>query len=189
MDSLKSVLFENPLYLYITLGIVELVLVYLWWDRRAEKVGRKYLLAMIAPPLIGLGVLLLSTFIITDREQIIAAAHEIAADMAGEGDAAIQKYLDHNFVVTFGGQPYDRETVLLLVRTQRRMHAIRQIDITSATVDVKGEFAKMNVTTSMTAEAKELNSEFRQPVQFDVTWVKRAEGWRVLECDEPKAGQ
>ena len=189
METLKYVLFENPLYAFIALAIAEIVLAALWWDRRAEKVGRKFLLSMIVPPVLAGVVLMLSVLVVTDREQITIAAREIAADIAADRSGALEKYLDNHFVGHLGGRNYNRTEALTIAKQQRREYGISNITITSATVEMQGETATMDVMTSLTAEEKSLNVQFQGHVEFPLTWVKRSEGWRILECQEPKAQQ
>ena len=186
MDTIKSMLFENPTVLYIVLAVAELVLAFLWWDRRAERSGRTYWRALAVPPVLGVALLAMSTLVVTDREQIIAAAKEIAADLSrGNGDA-LETYLDEKFVVRFEGFPVTRGLVLKLVESQKNKYSIGEIEIVSSTVDIEpGGYATMHVTTHMTGRDRDLGAAFSGRVQFVVKWIKRADGWKVHECEEP----
>jgi len=186
MDTIKSMLFENPTVLYMILAVVELVLVFLWWDRRAERSGRKYLFAMAVPPVLGVALLVASTLVVTDREQIVQAAKEIAADLSRGDGGALEKYLDEKFVVRFEGFPISRGMVLALVESQKKKYAIDDIEIVSSTVNVESDdYATMHVATRMTGRDRDLGANFSGGVKFVVKWIKRPDGWKVLECEEP----
>jgi len=186
MDTVKSLLFENPMYLYIALAAVEVVLLFLWWDRRAEKNGRKYLLALAVPPVLGLALLVVSTLVVTDREQIVNAAQEIAADLNAGHGASLKTHLDEKFVCRFAGLPVTRDMVLALIESQKKHYAIGNVEITSSTVEIEsGDYATMHMTTHMTGRDRDLNMGVSGRVQFVLKWIKRDNGWKILECEEP----
>jgi len=186
MDTIKSVLFENPTYLLIALAAAEVVLGFLWWDRRAERNGRTYLYALAVPPVLAAALLLAAALVVTDRERITQAAKEIAADVTQGRRDALERYLDDNFVCRFEGGHVNRQMVLTLVEAQKRVYAIGEIEISSVTVDFDdANYATMRVTTHMTGRDRDLGANFTGRVLFTVKWIKRNDGWKVLECEEP----
>jgi len=75
---MSETFFENPLYVYIALGLVEVVLLGIWFERRAPGAAR----AMIVPPVLAGVVALMAHWVVTDREQIQTASQDIAEAIA-----------------------------------------------------------------------------------------------------------
>jgi len=186
MDTIQSILFETSVYVYIVLATVELVVGFLWWERRAERSGRKFLYALIVPPVLGVVLLMATALVVTDRQQIRRAAQEIVADVSRGNSGALEKYLDKNFVCRYEGRRIERNLVIALIESQKSRYAIDEIEITDASIEVdSAEYATMRATTRMAGREPGLGMGFSGRVEFVLKWVKRQDGWKIHECEEP----
>ncbi|MCL2701303.1 MAG: nuclear transport factor 2 family protein [Phycisphaerae bacterium] len=187
MGAIKSILFEHPAYVYIALTTATLVLAFLWWERRAERNGRKFLYALAVPFVLGLALLVASTFVVTDRQQIRRAATEIVDDVrGGHRGGALEKYLDEHFVCRYEGRRVGRDEVIALIESQKKRYDIHTIEISGADIDMdSAEYATMRATTQMAGREPNMGMGFSVRVTFVLKWIKRDDGWKIHECEEP----
>ena len=174
MDSLSQLFFEDPLYVYITLAFAELVLLAIWHETRS----RRWLIALAGPPVLAGIVLLVATAVVTDREQIIQAAHTIARDAEAGDVAAAQTYLDDRY----SGLGVNKPGVVAIARAFLTKYQVTHVGFTRLTVEVyRDGRATMHAATIIA-----FGSEGKTAIVWDVQWVKRPAGWRILEVAEPQ---
>ena len=113
METIKTVLFEDPTSLYVLLGVVELVLLAMWIKRRT----RAWAVRLAIPTAVAVAIFGLSALVVTDREYITRAMHEIAADCGAGSVEAAGKYLDAAAIVDlpdpYGGGELSRDKALV----------------------------------------------------------------------------
>jgi hypothetical protein len=173
MDSLRQLFFEDPLYVYITLAFAELALVVIWHETR----NRRWLVALAGPPILAGIVLLVATLVVTDREQIIQATHTIARDAEAGDIAAAGTYLDDKY----SGLGVNKPGVVAIGKTFLMKYRVTHVGFTRLTVEVYGDHAAMHAATLIT-----FGDEGKAAIVWDVQWVKRPAGWRILEVAEPQ---
>ncbi|MGA2265991.1 MAG: hypothetical protein ABSH10_06115 [Phycisphaerae bacterium] len=174
MDSLRQLFFEDPLYVYITLAFAELVLLVIWHETRSQR----WLIALAGPPILAGIVLLVATLVVTDREQLIGAAHAIACDAETGDIAATEAYLDDSY----SGLGVNKPGVVAIARSFLKKYRVTHVGFTRLTVEVyPGGRATMHAATIIS-----FGSEGSTAIVWDVQWVKRPAGWRILEVAEPQ---
>jgi hypothetical protein len=172
MEGLRRALFEDPLYIYIALGFAELVLAVIWHEKRTGRA----MAALLVPPVLAVGVWALAAAVVTDREQIIAASEAIARDVESGSLDAAEEYLDDEY----GGFGGDKQGVLAVTREALKAYPIKKIGFTRMEIAIEEDRAAMHAGTMVTLEGGKV------PVAFDVEWVKRPAGWRILSVSEPQ---
>lgn len=174
---MESLLFENPLPIYIAACVSEITLVILWMRTRE----RAFTLAI--PPLVCALLAVLAASVETDRERIIAITEEVVEyGNRNDFNSAI-KYLDADFTY----RDLTRDEAIEKAQEGKERHHIQSIVLTGIKVEVEDDRAEARVYTTMKLSQSEYGQE-AYPVLWKVTWIKRPEGWRVLEVKRPKIG-
>jgi hypothetical protein len=173
MESLGRLFFEDPLYVYITLAFAELVAGAIWHERRS----RQWLKALAVPPILAGIVLAVSTLVVTDREQIIQATERIARNVEAGNVAAAEVYLDDDY----DGLGFSKAGVLAVGKEVLKNYRVKRVGFTRFTVEVTGADAAVRLDTLIT-----LDNGVRTTLVWDVRWIKRPGGWRILHVAEPQ---
>jgi hypothetical protein len=171
MEGLRQAFLEDPLYIYIALGFAELVLAVIRHETRA----RRWSSALVVPPVLAVAVWALSTWVVTDREQIIAATERIARGVEAGSVAAAEETLDDDY----RGWAGDKAGILEAGRAALRAYPIQKVGFTRVEVTVEGTEAALRLSTIVTIQ------EGKVGLVWDVRWVKRPSGWRIVAVDEP----
>ncbi len=172
MERLARLFFENPLYVYVALAFVELVLAVIWHERRTRKLAEM----LIIPPLLAVLVFVVSWRVVTDRERIISAAEEIALDVqAGKLDAA-RRYLAEEY----NGFGHDRDGALAAAARAQGTYGIEKVRLTKMNVEMDDHAATMEVTTIVT-----IASAGPVSILWKVDWAKKPAGWRIVHVQTP----
>jgi len=174
MERLERLFFEEPLYVYVTLVFVELVLAAIWHERRS----RKLLLLLAVPPVVAGIVFLVSSQVVTDRERIVQAAEAVARDLEAGSVAAAERYLADDY----SGLGVNKAGAIATGASIIRTYEIGKIKLTKVNVAVDGPVAAMQVTTIITLEGGARGS-----LDWQLRWAKRPEGWRIVHIQNPEA--
>ncbi len=196
MNTIKSLLFDDPTLVCVVAGIVFLVLawVYLaavrrgWAGEAPSKRLRSILLSgLIAMPFLGGMVVVLDVLIESDREQIVRISREIAEDVETGDLQAILPHLDSDFQARWRGKPLSRDEVTEAIQAERESNSISGIKIGDVKLDISGQRAKMFVTTTMQVKA-EMTINVPLTLTWDMQWVKRPDGWKIRTVRETRFG-
>jgi len=171
METVRRILFEQPVYLYVPLALAEAVLLFRWHQRRT----RRSALWLAVPAVLAGLVLLLDCLVVTDREQIIAASKEIARDAQAGSVAAAEKYLDENFA----GFYQSRKTALYEARQALAEHRPRLVALSDVDLAVAGRQGEMSLTMIVVPGAGPLAGR-RFPLAWKIHWVKVTVGGRLV---------
>jgi len=182
MDWLTRNFLEQPLYVYLTLAFAEIALAAWWYETRRRKV--LYLLAV--PVLLAGGVFAVSRAVRTDREMILAAAREIAADVQAGRTDALDKHLTDDFTGVYRGMVYDKPGAMALALAERGRYRVKGIDVASAEVELFGREATMTVRTRMRLHSAELAAGVNVNVTFELEWLKSNGVWKIRRAGEPR---
>jgi len=174
MSWLETTFFESPFYVFVTLGFLELALAAVWYERR----GRRLLAALAGPPVLAGVVALVAAVVQTDREQIVAALREIAADVEAGRIDAVRTYLDEDY----SGHGMTRQGALDLAGDAVERYGVRSLKLTGVSVAVSGDSAEGRVTTLIAARGSLLGDR-PVPYTWDLRWRKRPTGWRIVQAD------
>ena len=179
---MKSLLFEDPFWLYGILGIAFLVLLTSWWRNR----DRAHTLRLAVPAgLIGL-LFLVSTLVVTDREKIQRATRDVAAAVqAGDVDR-VAVWLDRELQATYHGTALNRAQAVARLRSVLGQVRVATVKIQKNEIAVKGPRAFQRLLTWIEVTGRAVQG--RVPVRWRVHWVRTASGWRIYEVEEPRIG-
>jgi hypothetical protein len=179
MDSLKALLFENPLKLYLLLAVAEVVVAAFWYSRRTRRWG----LGMLVPVLLAVVVALTAHLVMTDREQIAAALKAIAASAEAGDLSAAAGYLDADCVgAGYRGSRLEREELILLGQQALRKYPVQTVRLSNVETKIAGANATTTLNTHVTFRSGE-----RYRLDWKVQWAKRPAGWRIVAVELPAA--
>jgi len=191
MQTLKDMLFEDPLTLYIGLGMVVVVLLAIW---HRELTPRR-LIIMGAVVLLGGGVFFIERYVVTDREQITAALHDLAASVNVEPPTpdTLENYLDDDVKLDLGkglgGMGQIKEQILEQWRGHINKRRITQAAITNLEVTVEGDRATTNFTSILTyntgSETSEKSTAVKTSLAWEIEWIRREDHWRIIYVARP----
>jgi hypothetical protein len=169
-------LVDDPTGVYVILAAAELILLVLWWHRRTAKLR----LALLGPVVLGGAVFALDLFVQTDREQLLAAARDIAqAAKVGDVETAAT-YLDENYT-GFGGS---KEKILARTKTLQTRYTIETVKLTDFNMTLSNRQAQMNVTSVIHFGAG--TSIGMTSLRWTLQWIEREDGWRISNIEEPQ---
>lgn len=174
--TMKELFCEDPLMVYIVLGVAAVVLAGLWLTRREGR----YLTFLLVPVVLAGGTALLDYFVETDREALERAAREIAADFqVGSIDVALG-YVAASYT-GFGG---DRDDLIAMARSQLNRLDIRKVNLTNFEIHPAGKRAEMKVTSTLHVEGDQPG--MYPPLRWHVQWEKCPEVWRIVHVSPPQ---
>ena len=179
---MKTLFFEDPFWLYALLVMAEVVLLLIWRRQRTRRSG----LRLLVPP--GLAVLIfgVATLVVTDRERITAAVHEIAKDVAAGQTTALEKYLDDDFHMTLYGRSFGKAKTIARANKTMRTSRINKVTIKRLQIEVTGDTAAMRMITAVRVEGGGFRGGV--PLVWTLRWIKRGKQWRILEATQPRIG-
>lgn len=178
MESIERALFEDPLYVYVSLAFVELALVGMWHARRS----RGWLASLAVPVVLAVAVFATEKLVVTDREQIHRAMAEIADHVEAGSFERVAEYLDEDLAGAYG----DKDQAVQAGRTALKVYRIQSLRYLNLRVEVDGHQASVRVTTVIEFQGRAAGG--RDVLRWQLGWVKRPEGWRILEVARPERG-
>jgi hypothetical protein len=176
---MKELLFENPLPLYVALGLVEIVIAGLWYRGKTRRLA----VALLIPPLLAGAVLAMDLLVETDREKLQKALREIAADVERGDLRGVSKYLADDYY----GYGNSREGVVQAGEQSWRSHGIRGVGLTGVQIEVHDNQAKVQARTIVTYNAPGFG-EGRVAMDWTVYWGIRDGQWRIVNVEDPRMG-
>ena len=178
MDNLREALFEDPRYVYGFLAVAELAVVALCYRQRTWR----RIAAMLVCPILAVGVFAMEKLVVTDREQITAAMHEIARDVqAGSFDKAAA-YLDEDLTGDYGGKAEAAEHGRKMLKAWK----IRSVRFMKPRIEIDAPRADLRVTTVVELDTPA--GPTRTAMAWDIAWTKRDQGWRIRNVSRPQQG-
>lgn len=188
METLRSMLFEGPVGIYVALSFVWLVLLAAYWYRRT----RARAAALALPILIGALVFFLDRAVVTDREQIVAILREIGADAEAGHTDTLERCLDHDYVgFEHGNFDLDRPGAILLARWAIKTYGIERVGFMRMDVQVRREGAwreaQVRLGTLIYFEKSAFGSG-RTSLTWQLVWVRRIDGWKIYRISKPESG-
>lgn len=187
MQALKRVLFEDPLTIYVGLGMIEIVLLAIW----GRYLTRRRLLALAAPLLLGGAVFCIERLVETDVELIVAAMEEIAEGISGDPSdlGPAETYLDDKMTADLGpmlgGGNLDKSRTLAAWRSRIRTFRVATVTIHAPTVTVTGDRAQARFGTKIMTRSDSAEPQPAGTLFWTVDWIRRDEGWRIIGVSPP----
>ena len=179
MEMLRKTFFESPLPIYLTLIFAEVILAAVWYERR----GRRAMLMMLLPPALAVIVFGASAFVVTDRERIIDAAKTIARQAEAGRTDALREVMDADY----SGFGDDRAGAIRAAESAIRVYRVSRVRFTKLEVQVEGGEAALHAATVIEFGDARFGSG-QTGVIFEVRWIRRPEGWRILHVRPPRYG-
>jgi ketosteroid isomerase-like protein len=179
---MKTLFFEDPFWLYALLVMAEVVLLLIWRRQRTRTSG----LRLLVPPALAALIFGVATLVVTDRERITAAVHEIAKGVAAGQTTALEKYLDDDFHMTLGGPSFGKAKTLARASKVMRTSRITKVKIKRLQIEVKGDTATLRMITAIRVEGGGFRGGV--PLVWILRWIKRGKQWRILESTQPRIG-
>lgn len=179
---MKTLFFEDPFWLYGLLVLVEGVLLVIWRRQRTQRSA----LRLLVPPALAALIFAVATLVVTDRERITAAAHEIAKDVTAGQTTVLEKYLDKDFHMTLNGKPLGKAGTLERARKAMSKSRITKVEIKRLQIEVSGGTATLRMITAIRVEGGGFRGGV--PLVWNLRWIKRGRSWRILESSQPRIG-
>lgn len=170
---MKELLFERPATIYIVLGAVEVVVLAVWARRRTARCAW----AALAAPVLAVVVGLIAHYVQSDGEKIAAILDGAIAHVeAGEVDAAAE-CLDSKFAATdLRGRPVPKGRYVENARRKLRAWPVERIVLLRRETEVSGDSAVTELDTRIIGRKP---GEGVPKATWELTWIRRREGWRV----------
>lgn len=172
---MKELFCENPVGVYVVLGVAGVVLAGLWIKSRQSK----YLKLLLIPAVLAGGTVLLDALVETDREALQRAAREIAADFqAGNIDVAVGYVAE-----SYTGFGDNRDALIARARSELKRLDIRTVNLTNFQVHIEGMNAEMAVTSTIHLQG---GQEGTYAFRWKLQWARLPEGWRIVHVAMPQ---
>ncbi len=175
MDAIRSHLFENPLYLYITLAVVELAAAGVWYSRR----DRKSALALLPAPVLAVAIGLTAWLVRTDREEIAAVIQAVGAAVERRDLAAVGEHVDANCRSPGSGRTViGKDELMAIARAALARWTVTEIRLRN----IETELAGANATTLIDSRVFARSDRFGQQVRdigWQLQWARRPAGWKI----------
>lgn len=190
MQALRRALFEDPLTIYVALGMIEIVLLAVWH----RSMTPRRLLVLAAPLLLGGGVFWIERLVVTDGEVIVAALEEIAegvsADPPDLGPA--RTYLGDDAAVDLALGPdtmgMSKTRAIAQMRSLIRRYGVTSVAVLDTHVRVTGNSARVTFSTNVTYRTGRKTTRQTYALTWTVDWKRRQEGWRIIGVDRSGQG-
>ena len=143
MESIQTALFEEPLVIYIILGIIAIVGLVIFKKQRTRKSARTLLLALAS----GAAVFAISTLVVTDREQIYAATDEIALAINSDNIQSVERFIDDDFAAK--GPYATRAKAIRWIKHNIKQFEITNVTLTIISLDIPSDQAEMQIISDI----------------------------------------
>jgi hypothetical protein len=134
---MEHLFFEDPFWLYVGLGALELVLFWMWSGERGRRSARRLLYPPIAAAMIGA----LAALVTTDRERLVARIHEASGAAVAGRFEGWRRYLDDRFRVT-GFLTLERAAALERAQVIASRYGLFSAEISDLEVEVESPKAQ-----------------------------------------------
>ena len=172
MDQLKELLFERPATIYIVLGAAEVVVLAVWARRRTRRCGW----VALAAPVLAVVVGLIAHYVQTDGEKIAAILDAAISNIkAGKVDAAAE-CLDSEFVAAdFRSGLSSKGPYVEWARRILKRWPVHRVVVRRCETEVSGDSAVTELKATVICKS----GEGLKDAVWELTWIRRREGWRV----------
>jgi len=170
MEAVETALFENPTAIYVILGFFAVVgLINFGFKGTARSACLVYI-AILA----GAAVWGISTWVVTDREQIRAACGQIAEAVPKGDMSAFEQFLDAEFV---GPRERSRKQAIDWLTKQMKETAVTSVRYRMLELEIDAGRAETQIRTDIVT-----NPPPGVRMEWEATWIKRPDGWRILKA-------
>lgn len=188
MTWLKALLFDDPITIYVALGMIELVLLAVW----GRYLTRRRLLVLAGPLLIAGAVFCIERIVVTDSEMIVAAVEEMAAGASADPSdlGPAETYLDEKMTADLGpwlgGTNLSKAQTLAAWRSRIKTYGVVTVKIHAPSVTVTGDRARARFATKIMVRSGSEEPRPAGTLFWVVDWVRREDAWRVISVEPPR---
>jgi hypothetical protein len=169
METVKELLFERPLAIYVALFFAEAICLMVLWRLRS----RRALAAALAPLVLGAVVYILSSVVVTEHKRLMMALDSLRdAVVAGDTDAA-STWIDD----TYEDRQHDKRSALAAIRVAAGM--ITAVNIDQVKAQLQDGKAEMTDLKAIAQVRSSLGSDVPLTMHWQLWWVRRPVGWRL----------
>ncbi len=175
METLKRLLFETPLAIFIILIVAEAAVAAIWHGRRT----RRWTLALLVAPVLGLAVGLTSYFVETDLEQINSAIADIARSVeSGDLDVVVEHLDESCLAPASGGRTINKNGIIQTGRMALRRRPVDRFHTVGPATTITGDKAVTEVKIRVILESNEyVDTAWR------LEWARLKAGWRIVRVE------
>ncbi len=180
METLKRLLFETPLAVYVILALAEAAVAAIWHGRRTRRWTRALLVAPVLAAMVGLTAYLVKT----DMEQISSAMTDIARSIETGDLNAADVYLDPSCQApTPTGKPLNKDELIQIGRMAVSRRPVKQLRTIVPETRIADNKALTKVKVRIILESGEFVD-----TAWCLEWAKRKAGsneagWRIVRVE------
>jgi hypothetical protein len=181
MATLRKLLFEDPFWLYVFLGVVELALLELWRRRRTGQAARRLLVPLVAAGL----VFTVATLVVTRRERLVSTLEAMAQQARQVNVNGVAPYLADDFHFVSERLRFDKGQSLQAARVAIAKNGVQSVVFKSHTMEIAGDRATVRAVTQILGSAEFMDA--RNPlVVWTFYWRYGPDGWKLTQADQPE---
>lgn len=147
---------------------------------------------LIVPILLVACVYFVDRAVVTDREEILEILHGIAADTEAGHTWTLERRLDDDFEgFEYAGFDLGRSGAILLVRWAMKAYDVKRAGIMRIDVQVRraGEWREAEVRLgTLIVFGKSSLGPGRTTLKWEMDWVRRPDGWKIIRVHKPRHG-
>lgn len=174
---MKELLFENPLPLYVALGVAELVIVGLWYRARTRRLA----VALAVPVVLAFVLAATAALVETDREKLQRVLVAIAAHVEKGDFDSVRPHLAEDF----HGEYLSRDAALEAGRNAWREFGVRKTSISGVRVHMDESLPKAEFRTHIGYNFPGLG-QGTQAIDWTVYWGRRDGQWKIVRVEKPR---
>lgn len=180
---MTGILFEDPLYLLILLAGGEFYLYSLW--HKEGTFTFKDLRKLLILPLIALGIWIMSTVVVTEKEEILNIMAEFSEKIERGPMPLLEKYLHADYSGHSLNQSFatKSEAMSFVKKHQDNKLIINGIRFQKKKFTIKGK--KATLQTKMVLYITTQRGDGPFPLNISLVFQKTVEGWKILQNTPP----
>ncbi len=133
--------------------------------------------------IVGAAVWGVSTWVVTDREQISAACDQIAGAANTGGDMDVmERLLDEEFTAPAQSRTRNRKDIVKWLKKQIHEYDVKKVNYKILELNLLRDHADMLIQTDVTCIITPLVR-----MHWEVEWIKQPDGWKVLKIADGSA--
>ena len=177
MEFIKTMIFEDPMWFYVLMGVVVIPLVGLWWSSRAKR----YAIMLCIPIALAVGVAVVEHLVITDRELITQILEDVASNINNQNYNALKDKLDDEFSVSAMNMTDCKDKIDPLCKNAIKANNVQRLVILRADVKIESDGIIATVSVGSLVITDLVGNI---PVSWTLTMRKNNDQWHILDVLE-----
>ncbi len=172
-------LFENPKYLLLFLGILDIILIFSLKKIPFNKKKIAIIIIAILIPTIHISAKVIET----DNEKVERALIKISQDANKLQINSITPILDNNFNGEFKKKNYNKEEFIKLLKEKVSNKVINAINFKIKKIIFNKNSADTIIISFVDLTTTE--GVFRLPLEWKMKWSKKGDNWYIIKTESP----